>query len=75
MKVDDLVTSITEMTEEDRVQKIIERRNARRDNDEEEYKLDREVTDRDNDSSKPRFEQLIEDMSPEQAQSVMDTLD
>ena len=63
------------MTEEKRLEKIIERRNSRRDNDEEEYKLDREITERDKDSSKTRFEELVENMSPDQAQSIMDTLE
>jgi len=63
------------MDDEERMEEIIERRNARRDNNEEDLKLDREVTERDTDSSKSRFEQLIEEMSPEEAADIMDELD
>jgi len=63
------------MDDEERMEKVIERRNARRDDNEEDLKLDREVTERDTDSSKSRFEQLIEEMSPEEAADIMDELD
>lgn len=62
------------MTEEERQKKIIERRNKRRDHDEESLKLDRDVTERGNEWSAERFEEMIDNMSPEQASSIMETL-
>lgn len=63
------------MDEDQRVDKIIERRNKRRDSDEESMKLDREVTERDTDSTGSRFEELVENMSPEQAAEIMDEIE